>query len=154
IKGGGLFLSDWSQDGRFLTYTINDPESKRDVWVLPLDGDRKPFPVVRTAAQESFARFSPDGKWISYQSNESGNDQVYVQPFPPGAGASGKWQISVDSGVGGRWRADGKELFYFAGSKLMAVEVGSAGGSFHAGIPKVLFETRMSSQFYWNNYAP
>src|SRR6266700_1697343 len=93
---------------------------------------------LMTPANEAFSRFSRDGKWISYESDESGKDQVYVQPFPPGAGASGKWQISVDGGVGGRWRADGKELFYLAGSKLMAVEVSVAGGSFHAGIPKML----------------
>ena len=91
---------------------------------------------------------------MAYQSDESGKDQVYVQPFPPGAGASGKWQISVDGGVGGRWRGDGKELFYLAGRKLMAVEVSAVGGTFHAGIPKMLFETHMSSPFYWTNYAP
>ena len=110
---------------------------------------------MKTAAQESFAGFSPDGKWISYQSDESGKDQVYVQPFPPGAGASGKWQISVDGGVGARWRGDGKELFYLAGSKLMAVAISAVGGGFHAGIPKELFETRMSSRlFYWQIGRP
>jgi dipeptidyl aminopeptidase/acylaminoacyl peptidase len=147
-------LTDWSRDGRFLTYAGFNPESKGDIWVLPLEGDRKPYPFLKTAANETFARFSPDGKWMAYQSDESGKDQVYVQPFPPGAGASGKWQISVDGGVGGRWRSDGKEMFYFAGSKLMAVEISAVGGSFHAGIPKMLFEKRMGSRFYWNNYAP
>src|SRR5262249_20184744 len=98
--------------------------------------------------------FSPDRKWVSYHSDESGKSQIYVQPFPPGAGALGKWQISVEGGVGARWRADGKELFYLAGSQLMAVDVSATKDGFHAGIPKMLFDTRMNSPFYWNNYAP
>ena len=89
---------------------------------------------------------------MSYQSDESGKDQIYVQPFPPGAGTSGKWQISVDGGVGGRWRSDSKELYYLAGSKLMAVDVSTGGRTFHAGIPKMLFDTRMSLPFYWTSY--
>jgi Tol biopolymer transport system component len=149
-----VFLSDWSHDGRFLTYAVQGRELTRDIWVLPLDRDRKPFPFLKTAANENFLRFSPDGKWMSYQSDESGKDQVYVMPFSPGAGGSGKWQISVEGGVGGRWRGDGKELFYLEGRKLMAVEVSVVGGSFHAGIPKMLFETRMTSLFYWVNYTP
>jgi Tol biopolymer transport system component len=149
---GVAYVTDWSRDGRFLAYSVLDA-AQSDVWVLPLEGDHKPFPLLKSS-NSGFARFSPDGKWVSYQSEESGKIQVYVQPFPPGAGASGKWQISVDGGVGGRWRGDGKELFYLAGSKLMAVDVSASGGTFHAGIPKVLFDTRMSLPFYWTNYAP
>src|SRR5262249_1601925 len=74
--------------------------------------------------------------------------------FSPGGAPLGKWQISAEGGVGAKWRNDGKELFYFAGRKLMAVEVSAAGGAFHTGIPKMLFETRMSAPFYWNNYTP
>jgi eukaryotic-like serine/threonine-protein kinase len=149
-----VLLTDWSRDGRFLTYDTIDAGSNGDIWILPLDGDRKPYPFLKTAANETFSHFSTDGKWIAYHSDESGKAQVYVQPFPPGAGVSGKWQISVDGGVGARWRGDGKELFFLAGSKLMAVEVTAAGATFHAGIPKMLFDTRMSSLFYWINYAP
>jgi dipeptidyl aminopeptidase/acylaminoacyl peptidase len=151
---GPVFLSDWSRDGRFLTYSVVDPDLQRDLWVLPLAGDRKAFPFLKTAANENFPRFSPDGRWIAYQSDESGKDQVYVLPFAPSASAAGKWQISVDGGVGGRWRSDGKELFDLAGSRLMVVEVSAVGGTFRAGIPKMLFDTRMSSPFYWNNYTP
>jgi Tol biopolymer transport system component len=149
-----MSLSHWSHNGRFLAYAVSSAESRGDIWVLPLEGDRKPFPFLKTAANEVFARFSPDGKWIAYQSDESGKDQVYVQPFPPGAGVSGKWQISVDGGVGARWRSDGKELFFLNAGKLMAVEVSVMNGSFHAGIPKMLFDTHMSLPFYWNNYEP
>jgi dipeptidyl aminopeptidase/acylaminoacyl peptidase len=127
---------------------------KSKIWVLPLDGDRKPFPFLKTTANENFSRFSPDGKWMAYQSDESGKDQIYVQPFPPSANASGKWQISVNGGVGARWRADGKELFFLAGSELMAVEVSVSGANFHAGIPMKLFDTRMDSRLYWANYEP
>ena len=94
---GSVFLYDWSHDGRFLTYGVNDPVSQRDVWVLPLDGSRKPYPLLKTNAHESFSRFSPDGKWISYQSDESGMEQVYVQPFPP------EWELQEVAGIG-RWR--------------------------------------------------
>src|SRR5262249_12288287 len=86
-----VFLSDWSQDGRFLAYAVLGHEMQRDLWVLPLEGDHKPFPFLKTPANENFPRFSPDGKWMSYQSDESGRDQVYVQPFPAGVGRAGKW---------------------------------------------------------------
>ena len=148
------FVSDWSPDARFLTYITSDPERKFDLWVLPLEHDRTPYPLLRTRANENFAQFSPDGKWISYESDESGKMQVYVQPFPPGSGNGGKWQISVDGGGGARWRRDGKELFYLAGSKLMTVEVNVVGETFHAGIPRMLFDTPLTAQPSRHNYAP
>jgi len=95
---------------------------------LPLDGDRKPFPVVQTNYDESWAQFSPDGKWIAYASNESGEYQIYVQPFSgPFSGqgmVGGKRQISVNGGAYVQWRRDGKELFYLApDNRLMAVPI-------------------------------
>ena len=88
---------------------------------MPLDGDRKPFPVVQTNFDERDAQFSPDGKWIAYQSNESGRFEIYVQPFPgPGA----QVLISTNGGAQARWRRDGKELFYIAlDNRLMAVPI-------------------------------
>ena len=81
----------------------------RDRGVLPLAGDKKPFPVVQTKFQEMIGEFSPDGKWIAYQTTESGQFEVYVQSFPePGA----REQISTGGGSQPRWRPDGKELFY------------------------------------------
>src|SRR5262249_30998705 len=72
--------TDWWPDGRFLLYMTgrNNP----DLWVIPLFGDRKPFPLVATPFNEALGRFSPDGRWVAYQSNESGQDEVYVIPFP------------------------------------------------------------------------
>ncbi len=114
-------VTDWSVDGGFLLYRSVDPTTGHDLWALPLDGDKKPFPVVRTNSNEPYGQFSPDGKWIAYQSNESGRDEVYVQPFPgPGA----KVRISTNGGAQMRWRRDGKELFYIAlDGRLMAVPI-------------------------------
>ena len=109
-----------------------------DVWALPLFGDRKPFPLAQTAFAESSAVFSPDGRWITYTSNETGQPNVYVQPFP---GAGGKYQVSRDGGSHPVWRADGKELFYLgADGTLMAVPI-DATRQFDAGVPQALFPT-------------
>ncbi len=92
-----------------------------DLWALPLDGDRKSFPVVQTKFNERDGQFSPDGKWIAYQSDESGRWEVYVQPF---VGPGGKLQISTNGGAQVRWRRDGKELFYIGlDNRLMAVPI-------------------------------
>ena len=109
--------SGWSADGRFVAYT----RGGGDVWVLPLFGDRKPFPLAQTAFNETGGVFSPDGRWIAYTSDEGGQPNVYVQPFP---GAGGKYQVSRDAGSHPVWRADGKELFYLgADATLMAVPI-------------------------------
>lgn len=135
------FPTDWSADGRFLLYNQMDPRTNYDLWVLPLSGDKKPFLFLRTEFAERDGSFSPNGKWIAYTSDESGKEEIYVQTFP----ASGaKWQISKGGGSRAKWRRDGKELFYLAPDrKIMAVEVG-AGAIFQAGVPKPLFETRIT----------
>jgi Tol biopolymer transport system component len=104
---------DWSPGGRFLLYTTG-----ADLWALPLDGDRKPVAVARMPFSEDYGRFSPDGHWIAYQSDESGPYEIYVQPFPgPGA----KTQVSTTGGTLPTWRRAGRELFYLANDRLMAV---------------------------------
>jgi serine/threonine protein kinase/Tol biopolymer transport system component len=136
--------TDWSADGHFLLYNQFDPKTNIDLWVLPLSGDKKPIPFLRTEYTERDASFSPDGKWIAYTSDELGKEEIYVQAFP----ASGaKWQISKNGGTRAKWRRDGKELFYLASDrKFMAVEV-EAGAVFHKGVPKPLFETHISSTY-------
>ena len=134
---------DWSPDGRFLLYRSIDPKTGSDIWALPLDGDRKPFPVVQTNFDERDGQFSPDGKWIAYQSNESGRFEIYVQPFP---GPGGKSQVSTNGGAQVRWRRDGKELFYIAlDGRLMAVPIrlASNGQAVEAGTPVPLFATHV-----------
>lgn len=132
--------SDWA--GSLLLYTELDPKTKFDLWVLPMEGDRKPSPFLRTEFNEGFGKFSPGGKWIAYASDESGRQEIYVQPYPaPGA----KWQVSRDGGRQPLWRRDGKELYWLDGDgTLMAAEV-SVGSVFRSGTPQALFETGITS---------
>jgi Tol biopolymer transport system component len=131
-----IFPQNWSADGRLILYTRHDPKTNNDVWVLPLEGDRQPYPLVQTPFYEAAACFSPDGHWIAYQSNDQGPINVFVQTFPV---SSEKWQISTNGGTIPHWRADGKELFYLSDGKLMAAEV-KPGNTFEAGVPQALFD--------------
>ena len=134
---------DWSPDGRFLLYRSPGATTGFDLWALPMAGDRKPFVVAQTNFEERDGQFSPDGKWIAYQSNESGRTEVLLQPFP---GPGGKLQVSADGGAQVRWRADGRELFYVSpDGRLMAVPIRPATDrrSLEAGAPVPLFATRI-----------
>ena len=131
----------WSRDGRFIAYWLGEQKTRGDIWVLPLAGDRKPFPFAQTPFAEGGGQISPDGRWIAYYSDETGRNEVYVRPFPSGAG---KWQISTDGGRWPRWRRDGKELLYMWSStppKLFAVDVKASGATLEASVPKGLFDT-------------
>jgi eukaryotic-like serine/threonine-protein kinase len=138
--------TDWSPDGRFILFNSNDPTMKIDMWYLPLFGDRKPQVFVRTPFNEGNGRFSPDGRWVAYTSDESGTRQVYIQPFPP---SGQKIQISVNGGDQVQWRHDGKELFFIdaMSRNLMAVQI-TGGSTITAGSPKVLFEVPTSAFSY------
>jgi len=130
----------WSRDGRYLAYARLDPagKTKLDIWILPLFGDRKPFPFLESEFNEASGEFSPDGHWLAYASDETGKYEVYVVPFP---GGSGKWQISTGGGSQPKWRGDGRELFYLApDNRVMAVDIAAGGSTFHAGIPHPLFQ--------------
>jgi len=123
-----------------LSYTKRRMQRRKiDLWVLPLFGDRKPFPFLQTEFPEREGRLSPNSHWIAYDSTESGRREVYVQSFPtPGS----KWQVSTQGGSTPIWRKDGRELFYLADDgRLMAVPV-SVGNTFEAGSPEPLFQTR------------
>ncbi len=137
------FPSDWSADGRFIAYVVNDPKTKQDIWVLPLFGDQKPIPFLQTDFNERNGRFSPDGRWIAYTSDESGINQIYVQSFPA---LGGKQQISSNGGYFLAWRRDGTEFFYVASDKkMMAVDVKEEDGTLKSGAPKPLFDLRVPS---------
>jgi serine/threonine protein kinase/Tol biopolymer transport system component len=127
--------SSFSPDGQLLAFTENTPETGRDIWVLKL-ADHKAQPFLRTPYEETAPKFSPDGRWLAYSSDESGRREVYVQPYP---GPGGKWQISTEGGQEPVWHPRGGELFYRSGSKIMAVEVDTKSG-FSAGKPRMLFE--------------
>ena len=135
--------TDWSSDGQFIVYEDRGPKTNHDLWVLPRSGDQKPFAVVQTTFNEMKGRLSPDGKWIAYQSNESGTNQVTVQSFPP---SGARWQVSTNGGYQPKWRRDGKELFYVApDKKLMVVAVKTEGNRFEVGAPQPLFEMRIGN---------
>jgi Tol biopolymer transport system component len=145
LKPGGLnnFPDDWSPDGKFIVYTHNNQKTREDLWVLPMTGDRQPFPLLQSEFNESQAQFSPDGKWIAYSSDETGTREVYVQPFPA---SGGKWRVSSGGGESPRFRRDGRELFYLSGDRrIMAVEI-KPGAAFTAGAPVALFEARLMSE--------
>src|SRR5262249_27374526 len=130
---------DWSADNHFLLYGATSQNSGWDLWALPLEGDRKPFPVVQTPFNEEFGQLSRDGRWIAYQSNESGRSEVYVQPFP---GPGVKSPISSGGGISPRWRRDGRELFYVSpDGALMAVTLreSSDGRTLEPNPPQRLF---------------
>ena len=136
---------DWSRDGRTLLYGTENAKTGADIWALPLSGDRKAFPVVQSTFAEDSAQFFPDGQWVAWESNESGQFEIYAQAFPT---ARGKWQLSAGGGVHPRWRADGREIFYVApDGRLMAtpVTIGSNGQSLETGTPLPLFTPRMAS---------
>jgi Tol biopolymer transport system component len=126
----------WSRDGRNLVYTVSDPQSRLDLWVLPAGAGGQPIPFLRTRFNEMHGQISPDGKWLAYASDESGIWEVYVQSFPiPG----GKQTISVGGGTEPQWRADGRELFYLApDGSMMSVETRS-GDTFEIKRPHTLF---------------
>lgn len=136
----------WSPDGKTLAFGQRGAGGKNDLWVLPTDGDRKPRPIIQTPFDKYWPQFSPDGRWIAYFSNESGRNQVYVQPYP---GPGGKWQVSTDGGYFQRWARSGRELFYRNGDKIMAVDVQTS-PTFRSGTPQVLWEGRYEGGPNWD----
>jgi serine/threonine protein kinase/Tol biopolymer transport system component len=143
VQRGGYYPSSWSPDGKYLVFRASVPETGMDIWLLPLS-DRKPQPLLKTKFNEQNAKISPDGNWLAYQSDESGNNEVYVTQFPQPARS---WRISISGGVNPFWRGDGKELYFVSGNKLMAVSV-TGGTEFQSGTPQPLFEIEGT------NYAP
>jgi Tol biopolymer transport system component len=135
-------VSDWSRNGRFIAYLESTTQAGWDIWILPLEGDKKPYPFLQTGFNEQRPKFSPDGRFIAYESNESGRSEIYIRPFP---GPGGKWQVSTDGGTRPRWRDDGKELFYLSQEKIMTAEVKLGSSGIEVGAVKTLFHSRSTS---------
>ena len=129
------YPQSWSSDGRFILATA--ATNANDIFVLPLDEGAKPEPYVATPFTEEYPDFSPDVRFVAYDSNESGRLEVYVRTFPKG---EGKWQVSDGGGAQPRWSADGRHLFYRTGEGIDVVDVESAGDSFRAGRIRNLFK--------------
>jgi dipeptidyl aminopeptidase/acylaminoacyl peptidase len=125
----------WSPDGKVLAFSERSPASGGDIRILPLEGDRKAQVFLKTPFNETGPVFSPDGRWLAYRSNESGRQEIYVQPFPA---TGAKWLISTEGGEEAVWARSG-ELFYRNGDKMMAVDI-TTDPTFTAGTPKLLFE--------------
>ncbi|MGH9497014.1 MAG: TolB family protein, partial [Candidatus Sulfotelmatobacter sp.] len=151
-NGNQIALCDWSPDGRYLLYRAGTSGEGDgfDLWVLPLFGDRKPFPYLTGPGDQLYAEFSPDGKWVAYTSSETGRSEIYVAPFP----ATGtKWQITSGGGAYPRWRHDGKAIFYLTtGSSLVFEATVSGNGAtsanpptFEVGESKALFDAQNMS---------
>jgi Tol biopolymer transport system component len=124
-----------SPDGKWLLYTQN-ATGNADLWLAPLDRPAEAKALINTPSAEPEGHFSPDGRWIAYLSNESGRYEVYVRRFPIG---DDRIQISNTGASVVRWSPDGRELFYRAGSRLMAVQIRAAGESLEPSTPEPLF---------------
>jgi Tol biopolymer transport system component len=149
---------DWSRDGRWLLYQEANQKTKYDLWALPMEGGKpagKPVVFLQTASDEREGKFSPDGRFVAYVSDESGRYEVYVASFPV---PSLRVPISNGGGYQPRWRRDGKELLFSTGdNRLMSVDV-TLGATFKAGVPKFLFQAPIygggaSQQHRWDMTA-
>jgi Tol biopolymer transport system component/tRNA A-37 threonylcarbamoyl transferase component Bud32 len=137
------FTTSWSRDGKYLLFDRIDPESKgiTAIWVLPMFGDHKAYPLISTQFNNTYSEFSPDGHWVAYDSNESGKDEIYAVAFP---NATARYQISTTGGSNVQWRGDGKELYYTdPDNKIMAVDIASHGNSLEVGTPHALWQPRL-----------
>jgi serine/threonine-protein kinase len=132
------FPQSFSPDGKTLAFMDVDPSTGMDMWVLPLEGDRKPRPILHSPFNEHWTHFSPDGRWIAYVSDESGREEVYVASYP---GLGGRVQISSDGGEDPVWASTGRELVYRLGNRMMSVAVETA-PSLVVGRPALLFDAK------------
>ncbi len=145
----GAFFLAVSPDGNFLAYMYIDPTTNLDIYTVALtSGDRKPQPFLHSAAAETAPAFSPDGRWLAYESNISGRNEVYITPFPSGGA---QLQVSTNGGERPVWRHDGKEIYYREVLRMKAVEVNAKAGSLELSPPTALFELaagNLSGRYY------
>jgi len=138
LADGAMEPVSWSPDGKLLMYWSTSATTREDLSLLPLDGDGRPRPLLAERVNENDGCFSPDGRWVVYASSESGQNEVFVVPYP---GPGRRSQISTTGGFLPRWRGDGREILYHtADQKLMSVEVEVEGGALRSGTPRELFE--------------
>ena len=137
-----------SPDGKYLAYVMFGATTDMSIYTVALRGDHKPQPFFQSSARESAPSFSPDGKWLAYESNRSGRTEVYISPFPAGGA---RYQVSTTGGERPTWRHDGKEIYYREGLRIMAVDVNTKAGLIALGVPKPLFELaagNLSGRYY------
>jgi serine/threonine-protein kinase len=124
-----------SPDGKTLLFGTHNAAGDQAIEALSLDGNFKVQPFLQSSFNLSSPRFSPDGRWVAYMTDESGRREICVQPFP---GPSGKWMISTNGGESPRWARSGREIFFFAGDEVMSADVETQ-PAFKAGTPRALF---------------
>jgi Tol biopolymer transport system component/predicted Ser/Thr protein kinase len=153
------YMNDWSRDGRFLVFTelsVSTGFAGLSILPDPLgSGESKPTVLTDPRFRESLGSFSPDSRWLAFVTDESTSPEIYVRPFPPGDGRSGRWRVSSAGGTEPRWRADGKEMYYIsADGKLMAVDVTAAPTApvFQSGVPHALFAAQISGSNFTFGY--
>jgi serine/threonine protein kinase len=139
--------TDWSSDGRMVVFEEQNRETRWDISVVPLDGDRKPRLVVQTPFSERLGQLSPDVHFLAYTSNETGREEVYVVNFPE---ATTKTQISINGGTKPRWRRDGKELFFVDGAGMLISVPVALGREIETGAPRPLLELKAADSDGWN----
>ena len=148
VDDAAEYNPSFSPDGRYLIFRrlSEQPGAHPEIWAMPLSGDRKAFPVVQSSDAADPA-LSPDGKWLAYSSQESGQGEIYAVSFPEG---SGKWQVSTAGGSWPRWRRDGKELFYLSlDKKLTSAEISAVGSSLVVGKVAPLFQVNVATSLGW-----
>jgi Tol biopolymer transport system component len=146
----GAYPNGWSADGKYLSYN-SDVANTVGISVLPASGDRKPFTFLQSTFLQVRGQFSPDERWVAYQSNESERFEVFVRPFnPPGSAdskdasniAATQWMVSTAGGVSPMWRPDGKEIFFLnPAGEMMAAPITVTGSALVPGTPVKLFDT-------------
>jgi Tol biopolymer transport system component len=149
-RGGGP--TDWSPDGTFILYGSSDDETQGNLWAVPLDGGEQRA-IIDAPFDEDGGRFSPDGNWLAYTSDESGRREIYIQRLEGTDRIGGPQRVSSDGGVKPQWRGDGRELFFLQGTMLMAVDMDLAGDR-PAGTPRELFDIGQRVQYMDYLVAP
>jgi len=138
FDGGDVSPQDWSSDGRLILYGAYSSRTSWDIGVVSSDGSGSPKLVIHSQHGERSGRFSPDAKWIAYDSTESGRREIWVQPYPP---RGDRWQVSTTGGASPRWREDGKELYYIGGDGMLMAAHMDLGAVPVAGPARPLFQT-------------
>src|SRR5262249_32654132 len=124
----------FSRDGKFMAFTEIHPSRKRDIWLMPLEGDRNPQPLLTTDADEHDAKFSPDSRWLAYVSNETGRDEIFIRPVSE---SGGRKQLSSEGGAAPVWAPNSRDIYFLKGEQLATVSVDADGNP--TGRDRVLF---------------
>jgi len=151
VTGTNTYATSWSAGAKLMAFSQSGVTTKDDLWLLPLEGERKPRIFKQTPYTEKSGQISPDGRWIVYSSDPSGRSEVYIELMAPG---SAQRQISVEGGRSPRWRDDGRELYFVSGRRMMAVDV-KPGPKLTFSAPHELFRaTMLLPDSSGNTYQP